>query len=156
LTLRTQKAEEAIDVLEPGYKFLPHTTDAYIESIGATFEAALENAGLALFDTMCDLRSITHARQDVIAAEGADDLELLYNWLESLLLKFELERRVYSKFQVSLMREPQALRLKAHAYGEIFDRKKHGPKVEVKAVTYHRMEISHQVGLVFLRFILDL
>ena len=143
-------------MLTPGYKFLPHTTDAYIECVGATFEAALNNAGLALFDTMCDLSSITHQLQDVIAAEGVDDLELLYNWLESLLLKFELERRVYSKFQVSLTKEPQSLTLKALADGEVFDRKKHGAKVEVKAVTYHRMEVSRQGNLVVLRFILDL
>ena len=143
-------------MLTPGYKFLPHTTDAYIESIGATFEAALENAGLALFDTMCDVSSISREREDVIAVKGADDLELLYNWLESLLLKFELERKVYSKFQVSITREPQTLSLKAHAYGEIFDRKKHGAKVEVKAVTYHRMEVSRQESVVMLRFILDL
>ena len=143
-------------MLTPGYKFLPHTTDAYIEAIGRTFEAALENAGLALFDTMCDVNSINHERQDAIAIEGADDLELIYNWLESLLLKFELERKVYSKFQVSVTKEPQALRLKAHAYGEIFDRKKHGAKVEVKAVTYHRMDVSRQEGVVVLRFILDL
>lgn len=143
-------------MLTPGYRFLPHTTDAYIESVGPTFEAALENAGLALFDTMCDLGAITPERPDAITADGADDLELLYNWLESLLLKFELERKVYSKFQVSVTRDPQAVRLKALAYGESFDRKKHGAKVEVKAVTYHRMDISRRDGLVVLRFILDL
>jgi SHS2 domain-containing protein len=143
-------------VLTPGYRFLPHTTDAYIESVGATFEEALENAGLALFDTMCNLESITHAQQDTIAADGTDDLGLLYDWLESLLLKFELEQKVYSKFQVSLTQRPQGPRLTAQAYGEIFDRKRHGAKVEVKAVTYHRMEISRQGGMVVLRFILDL
>jgi len=140
----------------PSYKLLPHTTDAYIESVGATLEAALENAGLALFDTMCRVDTITHERRDVITVYGADELELLYNWLESLLLKFELERKVYGKFQISVTKQPKALRLDALAYGETFDRKKHGAKVEVKAVTYHRMEVSRQDGLVVLRFILDL
>ena len=143
-------------MLTLGYKFLPHTTDAYIEAVGATFEAALANAGLALFETMCEVSSVTHERQDVITVEGADDLELLYNWLESLLLKFELERKVYSKFQISITKEPRRLGIKAHAYGELFDRKKHGAKVEVKAVTYHRMEVIRQGRLFVLRFILDL
>ena len=143
-------------MLTPGYKFLPHTTDAYIESVGATFEAALENAGLALFDTMCDVHSIAQQWSEPITVDGADELELLYNWLESLLLKFELERKVYSKFQVSLASDASPLRLRALCYGESFDRKKHGAKVEVKAVTYHRMEVSRQEGFVILRFILDL
>ena len=140
----------------PGYKFLQHTTDAYIEAGGSTFEAALENSGLALFDTMCDLTSIRNELHDVITVEGFDDLELIYNWLESLLLKFELERKVYSKLRVSLGKEPQSLKLNAQAYGEFFDRRKHGAKVEVKAVTYHRMEVFHQENRVVIRFILDL
>jgi len=143
-------------VLTPGYKLLPHTTDAYIEAVGATFEAALENAGLALFDTMVDVHAIAQERYELITVNGADELELLYNWLESLLLKFELERKVYGKFQVSLTSAARPLRLKALCYGENFDRKKHGAKVEVKAVTYHRMEVSRQEGFVILRFILDL
>ena len=143
-------------MLTRGYKLLPHTTDAYIESVGSTFDVALESAGLALFDTMCDLNSVVEKLHDVIAVDGEDDLELAYNWLESLLLKFELEQRVYRRFQVSVAKEPSGLKLKAHAYGEIFDRRRHGAKVEVKAVTYHRMEISRHENRVVLRFILDL
>jgi len=143
-------------LLTRGYKLLPHTTDAYIESVGSTFDVALESAGLALFDTMCDLNSVAEKLHDVIAVDGEDDLELAYNWLESLLLKFELEQRVYRRFQVSVSKEPKGLKLKAHAHGEFFDRKRHGAKVEVKAVTYHRMEISRQEDQVVLRFILDL
>lgn len=140
----------------PGYKFLPHTTDAYIEAVGATFEEALGNAGLALFDTMCDLKSIIRVDRDVIHVQDGDDVELLYDWLESLLLKFELEQKVYNKFEVSVTKEPEGPKLTAHAYGELFDRKRHGAKVEVKAVTYHKMEVSRQGGLVVVRFILDL
>jgi SHS2 domain-containing protein len=154
--LRRPKGEEAIEVPIAGYRFLPHTTDAYIESAGTTLEKALENAALALFDTMCDVNSISPELHEVIIVEGADKLDLLYNWLESLLLKFELERKVYNGFQVSLENVPHGLRINADACGEHFDREKHGAKVEVKAVTYHRMEVSQEGDLIILRFILDL
>ena len=141
----------------PRYEFLPHTTDAYIQSTGATFEEALENAGLALFDTMCDLKSVSHKEVDDVEADGADEVELLYDWLETLLLKFELEGKVYSKFQVDLMTaDSGALRINAKAYGEKYNRQVHGSKVEVKAVTYHRMEVVRDGNSVILRFILDL
>jgi SHS2 domain-containing protein len=140
----------------PQYKFLPHTTDAYIEAVGATFEEALENAALALFDTMCDLNSISHKIDEVIIVEGTDKLDLVYDWLESLLLKFELQRKVYNTFQVSLRTRPQGWMIMAHACGEIFDRQKHRAKVEVKAVTYHRMEVSQEGDVTVIRFILDL
>ena len=140
-----------------GYKFLPHTTDAYIESVGATFEDALQNAALALFDTMCDLNSIKPQLREVIVLEGADRLGLIYNWLESLLLKFELEGKVYNHFQVSLTSEPGGgLKARATADGEFFDRRRHHAKVEVKAVTYHKMEVVEEDGSTIIRFILDL
>lgn len=141
----------------PRYKFLPHTTDAYIQSVGATFEEALENAGLALFDTMCNLKSISHKQVDHVEAGGADEVELLYDWLETLLLKFELKGKVYSKFHVDLTKAGSgALHVNARAYGEKYNRQVHDSKVEVKAVTYHRMEVAREGNSVILRFLLDL
>jgi SHS2 domain-containing protein len=141
----------------PRYEFLQHTTDAYIQSTGATFEEALENAGLALFDTMCNLNSISLKQVDNVEADGADEVSLLYDWLETLLLKFELDGKVYSKFHVEPVEvHSSALRINAKAFGETYNRQVHGAKVEVKAVTYHRMEVVREEKSVILRFILDL
>ncbi len=140
-----------------GFEALPHTTDAYLQAIGSTFEEALENAGLALFDTMCDLKSISPDHVDSVEVNGSDEVSLLYDWLESLLLKFELDRKVYSKFKVTLTRKhPNELHANAKIYGEPYNRRKHGAKVEVKAVTYHKMEVSKSGGVTIVRFILDL
>jgi len=141
----------------PAYKFLSHVTDAYIEAVGSTFEEALGNAGLGLFDTMCNLRSISSRFVEDIRVEGADEVALLYNWLESLLLKFELEGKVYCDFDVALAKNSLVgLRIDAKASGELYDRRRHGAKVEVKAVTYHKMEIVREGKVTTLRFILDL
>ena len=141
----------------PRYEFLPHTTDAYIQSVGPTFEEALESAGLALFDTMCNLDSISHKEVDDVEAEGGDEVELLYDWLDTLLLKFELDGKVYSKFHVTLVKTASnTLGVRAKAYGETYNRQVHGSKVEVKAVTFHKMEVVRDGNSVILRFILDL
>ncbi len=140
----------------PGYEFLPHTTDAYIQATGSTFEEALENAGKALFDTMCDLESISPLSVENVEAVGFDEGALVYNWLESLLLKFEIEHKVYSRFEVALAKMlGNSLELTAKAHGETYDKRKHGAKVEVKGVTYHKMEITRN-GTTRVRFILDL
>jgi len=141
----------------PRYEFLPHTTDAYIQSVGPTFEEALENAGLALFDTMCNLASISHKEVQDVEADGSDEVELLYDWLDTLLLKFELDGKVYSKFHVTLLKTASnTLHLNAKAYGETYNRQLHGSKVEVKAVTLHKMEVVREGDAIVLRFILDL
>ena len=141
----------------PPYRLLPHTTDAYIEAVGSTFEQALENAGASLFDTMCDLKTVSPKIVEEIQVEGADELALLYDWLEALLLKFELEHMVYSEFHVKLVKKAEkGLGIHATVRGEHFDRRKHGAKVEVKAVTYHRMEVVRDGATTSIRFILDL
>jgi SHS2 domain-containing protein len=140
----------------PGYRFLPHTTDAYIEATGVTLEEALEYAAKALFDTMCDLNAVAPKHAENLEVTGSDEVSLLHTWLESLLLKFELERKVFSKFNVTLDRNyPDRIQAIAKIYGEPYERRKHGAKVEVKAVTLHRIEVVHDDGVVA-RFILDL
>ena len=141
----------------PGYTLLPHTTDAYIQATGSTLEEALEFAGMALFDTMCDLRSISTKHVENVKVTAADEVTLLYNWLESLLLKFELEHKVFAKFKVTLDRKlPNRIQAIANVYGETYKKQKHGAKVEVKAVTLHKIEVVHSGDAAIVRFILDL
>jgi len=64
---------------------------------------------------------------------------------------------VYSKFEVEKIEKRNSeFALKAKIQGEPYDAKKHKPKVEVKAVTYHQMEIKEHKGGCELKFILDL
>lgn len=141
----------------PDYRFLPHTTDAYIEATGLTLEEAFEHAAMALFDTMCDLAAISPQRIENVEVTGADEVALLHNWLESLLLKFELEGKVFSKFKVTLSRRlPNRLQANAKISGELYDKRKHSAKVEVKAVTLHKMEVVRGEAVTTVRFILDL
>ena len=139
-----------------GYKFLPHTTDAYVEAAGRTIEEAFAYAGVALMDTMCNARTIVGSVNERLHVEAPDEVILLHSWLELLLLKFELEHLVFSSFTLRINRNEGKLRLDAEASGELYDKGKHGAKVEVKAVTLHRMEVLASDRLTVLRFILDL
>ena len=139
-----------------GYKFLTHTTDAYIEAVGFTLEESFGYAATAMFDTMCNIATVSNSLVERIHVEGSDEVSLLYDWLEALLLKFEIEGRVFSVFQARIFRRGSLLVLDADAIGEMYDKKKHGSKVEVKAVTFHRMEILRRSPLTIVRFILDL
>jgi SHS2 domain-containing protein len=144
-------------VPKTGYTFLPHTTDAYIEAVGATLEEAMQFAGMALIDTMCSIKSIEPTVTEQVETSGRDEVTLLYDWLERILLKFDLEGKVYSRFRVApISKSAAGLSATAEISGEKYDRKKHDAKVEVKAVTYHRMEVLREGNSSILRFILDL
>ncbi len=144
-------------MVEKKFEFLEHMGDAYIAAYGETLEEAFSNAGLAMFEVMTDTKLIEPKLKDEIKVEGEDEIALLHNWLEALLLKFEIELKLYSIFNVKkIERKNGGFFLEAEAFGEKFNRDKHLSKTEVKAVTYHQMSISQESGKFIVKFILDL
>lgn len=143
--------------MERKFELLEHRADAYIASYGRTLQEAFENAGLALFEVMTDTRHVEPRIEDTIEVEGHDEQSLLYNWLEHLLVKFEVDGKLYSKFKIlNIEKKGEKLKLKAKIFGEDFKPEKHLQKVGVKAVTYHLMEIKKEPQKVTLKFLLDL
>lgn len=140
------------------FEFLEHTADLYIAAFGNSLEEAFENAAAAMFEGMTDLSSVKPEVEDSVKVEGYDEKALLYNWLEALLVKFEITTHLYSRFKIAEIEETRdGLKLKAKAWGEPFDPQRHLSKVGVKAVTYHRMEILKNVKKgVTVKFILDI
>jgi SHS2 domain-containing protein len=139
------------------FEFLEHTADLYIAAFGRSLEEAFENAASAMFEGMTDSAKVQRKREDRIEVEGYDEQALLYNWLEALLVKFDITGNLYSRFKVEkIEKTSQGFRMKARIWGEPFDKEKHLSKVGVKAVTYHQMEIIRQPDLVTVKFILDI
>jgi SHS2 domain-containing protein len=139
------------------FEFLEHTADVYIRAYGKTMEEAYANSALALFEVMTDTDKIAQTKEEKLQVEAEDQYALLYNWLEALLVKFETENMLYSKFQITNWEETtEIFRFEAKIWGEEFDAQKHPQKVAVKAVTYHRMVIIREKDRVVLEFILDI
>jgi SHS2 domain-containing protein len=139
------------------FEFLEHTADVYVQVYGKSMEEAYENSALSMFETITDSDKIAQTIEDTVEVEAADQYELLYNWLEALLVKSETEGMLYSKFQITDWKETaESFCFKATVWGEKFDAEKHVQKVAVKAVTYHRMMIIREKDRVVLEFILDI
>ncbi|MEM3640868.1 MAG: archease [Candidatus Bathyarchaeia archaeon] len=139
------------------FEFLEHMADAYIAAYGRDLAEAFENAAAAMFEVMTDIEKINPKIEDYVEVEAVDEHALLYNWLEELLVKSEINGILYSKFEVSeVARMADGFRLKAKIWGERFNPKKHPQKVGVKAVTYHQMEIIKETDKTTVKFILDI
>ena len=139
------------------FEFLEHTADIYIVAYGKTLEEAFENAALATFEVMTDTEKIKAKSRDMVDVEGFDHKALLYNWLETLLVKFETTENLYSKFTVKKIRKTDSCyKLEAIIQGEKFNPEKHPSKVGVKAVTYHRMKITQNKNKSTIEFVLDI
>jgi SHS2 domain-containing protein len=106
---------------------------------------------------MTDTSKVAPTVELAFEVEAEDQYALLYNWLETLLVKFETEGLLFSKFTVEHWREtPEGFKFEAKVWGEKFDPKKHPQKVAVKAVTYHLMMVIREADKVILEFVLDI
>jgi len=141
----------------PRYRLLPHMTDAYVQVQAATLNSAFEEAAFAMFDVMTDPVAVGSGFTDLFEVTAHDEISLLHDWLEQLLLKFDLEGKVYSRFEVGkIAAHSGGLHLEAKAHGGLFQPGRHPAKVEIKAVTYHRMEVTATGKGYLIRYILDL
>ena len=120
------------------YQLLEHTADAMVRCTGKDLEECFGNAAYAMFDQMIDASTIDDTLEYTIEAEGKDDASLLYAFLSELLFVFDCERLVFDSFDVSISDD----KVRCIAKGEPLDLKKHRPRAEVKAVTYHMMDVD--------------
>ncbi|MCJ7770301.1 archease [Candidatus Bathyarchaeota archaeon] len=139
------------------FEFLEHTADVYVAAYGSSLAEAFENSAIAMFETMTDTKQVRVSGEDRLEVMAQDEENLLYSWLEALLLKFEVDGKLYSRFKVeSINRTSEGFVLKATMWGEQFNKKRHESRTDVKAVTYHRMEIFKSDSGYMVKFILDI
>lgn len=139
------------------FMHLEHRADAYIAAYGDTLEEAFENAALAMFETMTETSTVKPKIQELVSVTGSDEESLLYNWLEELLVRFDVSQNLYSRFEIkSIEKLNESLSLQAIVRGEKFNPEKHPQKVGVKAITYHQMKIDKTPSNFMVEFILDI
>ena len=146
-----------MSILSSGYRFLDHMTDAVIEAYGSTLEETFENAAMALCDTMIDLRTVIPQSEFKFSVKGDDLYSLLFNWLDQVMLLLVADGMALSQFSVKISQQSDnSYQLEGVAKGEPLQLSRHHYKVEIKAVTYHEMEIKQEKNIITARFLLDL
>ena len=129
-------------------------TDAFIEVTGNTLEEAFENAGISVVDTMIDINSVEEKTYKKIEITAKDLNNLLYNWLEEIIILTITDGFAAKRFSVKLTKNDR-YSLVANINGEEIDFKKHHFKLEIKSPTFHLMEIKEEKPIT-MRFLLDL
>lgn len=127
------------------YRLIEHTADAGIRVFGEDERDLFLNAGEALCDIVFGLHNVSGVESGgMVSASGENREELMVDWLSLLLLKFELEHFISSRFEAVVM---AGTNLSAEVYGEEFKPEKHEALMEIKGVTYHGLKVERQKGL---------
>ncbi len=125
------------------YETFEHTADVGIRAFGRTEKGLFANAAYAMFDLMADLKSVRQTASFPIRLEAADREDLLVRWLSELLYLSSAKGFLFKDFSFSRL---DSTSLDAVARGETFDPSRHKMKIEIKAVTYHQVEVKEIDG----------
>lgn len=121
------------------YEHFDHTADLGFRLEAATMNQLFIDAGHCLFAAIVEHPETIQPNQTcTITLTGTDREYLLFDWLRELLLLAEMEKMVFSRFEVSVHEEG----LSAKIYGEPLDPERHGLNHEVKAITYHNLKVE--------------
>jgi len=136
-----------------GHRLLEHTADMGIEASGASLEELFAEAAYGLMEIIAGTQQALNREERRVTVEGGEAEELLVNWLNEILYLFEIKRFFPVDFEVE---EVAWDRLHARVRGEPFDPERHPVEREVKAVTYHQLEVKKIDGFWQARIYVDL
>ena len=133
------------------YELIDHTADVGVKAYGKTLSEAFEHAAKGMFDIITDNSEIENTGQCDIRLEAPDLEQLLVDWLSELLFLNSANNLVFGFFKVDLDEKKKSLNAKV--FGEKFNLSKHKIGTEIKAVTYHMLEVKnkqpHHVQVLF-------
>jgi SHS2 domain-containing protein len=135
------------------YEVFAHTADLGLRVRALDLNSLFAEAGQGFFSIIVanpsDVRPQTCVEFDI---EGRDLAYLFADWLNELLYAFESQRLLLCEFDVSVGADG----LHATAKGETADETRHRLDHEVKAITYHGLNVREANGGWLAEVILDI
>jgi SHS2 domain-containing protein len=139
--------------MQRGFVILDHPSDLGIEARGASLSEAFCEAAKGMMSVIVDSTSAGSEERRVIRLAGADREQLLVKWLSEILYLYDGERIVPEQF---IIEELTTTQLAGEIRGTILSSGVHSAKLDVKAVTYHQLEIVSNSREHIVRVYLDI
>ena len=135
------------------YKILDHTADLGMIVKGKDLPTLFKNAGTALLDIIVSGNSHESSKSINLNITGMDLPDLMVRWLGEILYVFEGEGFIASSTKIHSV---STNNLEATLFTVAFDPEAHKILTEIKAVTYHGIEVAEKAGIWEARVIFDL
>lgn len=151
----------------PKFRFIPDIAiaDSAFEAYGKDLNELLENAALATYTEMVDLKTVSPKSKKEVSLESDSKEKLLYNFLSEIIFLKDTEQFLAAKIKCEIQESGaclpdgacnEKLSLKATLAGEKINMKKHKLGNDVKAVTWHQFSITEGKAGYTARVVLDI
>lgn len=121
------------------FEVIEHTADVGIIAYGRSREELFAHAAAGMMHFLIDPSLVRPVEQRTMTVDADDRDGLLINWLNDLLVLLNADGFVPVRFAVPEMEDT---RLRADVSGEPVDPARHKFRLDVKAATYHGLEIG--------------
>ena len=118
------------------YELIDHTGDIGVVARAPTLEALFAECARAMFEILAEAPAPSPSASDVFPVVAADPAEELREFLSELLYRFSTDHRMYVGFDP----KPGSV----DAAWEPYDAVRHPLNTELKAVTYHQLEVVRE------------
>ena len=123
----------------PKYTLIDHTADFGIHVFGSDPKALFVNAAHAVFDMITEIDALKGLETAGLRVAGDDWSDLMVNWLRELLYLWNGKELLVKTVQIQSLSETS---LSANIAFDPFDPDRHEIKTEIKAVTYHQIQVN--------------
>ncbi len=122
-------------------RWFDHTADLGMEISGDDAVALFTNAATGLFASIVSVERarLRDRHQNEIVVQGVDWEDLMVNWLRELLYLWNGKQQILSQLTIHSLSENN---LNAVVTTDDFDPAGHSIDKEIKAVTYHQIQVK--------------
>jgi SHS2 domain-containing protein len=121
------------------YTLLDHTADLRIRVSGTDPADLFKNAGLALFDLITRPDRLKPGEVIEVSVIGDDAADLMVNYLRELLYLWTGEEKLVDRIEIVHLSDTA---VSARVSADCYQPERHEIRHEIKAVTYHQIEVS--------------
>jgi len=128
------------------YKFIDHTADIAVEAEADTLEELFTISAQAWKEIIFEGNIIEAAEEKKINITESDPESLLVKFLDELNFLFQAKKWICASIKEMEIKQDKEWKLKTILVGEPFNPSRHKVNLEIKAVTFHQMEIKKKNG----------
>lgn len=121
------------------YEVIEHTADIGLRIYARDLKELFINAAVGLFSLITDLKKVNTCVELRVELKEENREELIVSWLNELLFQFSTHDFIPKEFKIDKISEED---ISARIFGEKIDLDRHKILSEIKAATYHDLEIK--------------